>query len=210
MSGNLLTGRVVGNDPNNTVDLIGNVLVNGLPIGTGTIILGPTGPTGPTGAPGVDGIGTTGATGATGPQGIQGPPGNNAISPSGLVWRGAWNETYNYSINDSVGYNGASWFAIDNIPARPTPLTPNIPPDVDTSHWALLAMQGSQGPQGPQGIPGLPGPTGPAGSFGGSSAEYLMADGSVSSGPDLPVKVVSTTTPSGTPANGDEWIMYDN
>ncbi len=27
---------------------------------------------------------------------------------------------------------------------------------------------------------------------------------------DLPVKVVSTTTPSGTPANGDEWIMYDN
>ncbi len=207
MSGNLLTGRVVGNDPNNTVDLIGNVLVNGLPIGTGTIILGPTGPTG---APGVDGIGTTGATGATGPQGIQGPPGNNAISPSGLVWRGAWNETYNYSINDSVGYNGASWFAIDNIPARPTPLTPNIPPDVDTSHWALLAMQGSQGPQGPQGIPGLPGPTGPAGSFGGSSAEYLMADGSVSSGPDLPVKVVSTTTPSGTPANGDEWIMYDN
>ena len=191
MSGNLLTGRVVGNDPNNTVDLIGNVLVNGLPIGTGTIILGPTGPTG---SPGVDGIGTTGATGATGPQGIQGPPGNNAISPSGLVWRGAWNETYNYSINDSVGYNGASWFAIDNIPARPTPLTPNIPPDVDTSHWALLAMQGSQGPQGPQGIPGLPGPTGPAGS----------------SGPDLPVKVVSTTTPSGTPANGDEWIMYDN
>ena len=122
MSGNLLTGRVVGNDPNNTVDLIGNVLVNGLPIGTGTIILGPTGPTG---APGVDGIGTTGSTGATGPQGIQGPPGNNAISPSGLVWRGAWKETYNYSINDSVGYNGASWFAIDNIPARPTPLTPN-------------------------------------------------------------------------------------
>lgn len=170
MSGNLLTGRVVGNDPNNTVDLIGNVLVNGLPIGTGTIILGPTGPTG---APGVDAIGTTGATGATGPQGIQGPQGNNAISPSGLVWRGAWNETYNYSINDSVGYNGASWFAIDNIPARPTPLTPNNAPDVDTSHWALLAMQGSQGPQGPQGIPGLPGPTGPAGSSGATGPSGL-------------------------------------
>ena len=27
---------------------------------------------------------------------------------------------------------------------------------------------------------------------------------------DLPTKVVSTTTPSGIPANGDEWIMYDN
>lgn len=164
MSGNLFTGRVVGNDPNNTVDLIGTVLVNGQPIGTGTIIIGPPGATG---APGVDAIGTTGATGATGPQGLQGPQGINginAVSPSGLIWRGNWNATYSYAINDSVGYNGASWFAIDNVTARPTPLTPNIPPDVDTSHWALLAMQGSQGPQGPQGIPGLPGPTGPAGS----------------------------------------------
>ena len=209
MSGNLLTGRVVGNDPNNTVDLIGNVLVNGKPIlGTGIIIQGGTGATGATGNDGR--IGATGPTGATGPQGIQGVAGYNSVSPSGLIWRGTWNATYSYSINDSVGYGSASWFCYNDVTARPIPLTPNDSPDLDTSHWALLAMQGSQGPQGPQGIPGLPGPTGPAGSFGGSSAEYLMADGSVSSGPDLPVKVVSTTTPSGTPANGDEWIMYDN
>ncbi len=46
--------------------------------------------------------------------------------------------------------------------------------------------------------------------LGGLSTEVLMADGSVSNILDLPTKVVSTTTPSGTPANGDEWIMYDN
>ena len=203
MSGNLFTGRVVGNDPNNTVDLIGTVLVNGLPIGTGTIILGPSGPTG---APGVDAIGTTGATGATGPQGIQGIQGNNAISPSGLVWRGAWNETYSYSINDSVGYNGASWFAIGNIPARPTPLTPNDAPDVDTSHWALLAMQGSQGPQGPQGIPGLPGPTGPGGSGGGGTGVTGPTGPSGATGPSGLMGATGATGIGLTGATGPQGI----
>jgi hypothetical protein len=186
MSGNLLTGRVVGNDPNNTVDLIGNVLVNGEPI-QGLIIQGNTGATGvagPIGPTGSDGV--AGPTGSQGLQGIQGVAGSNAVSPSGLIWRGTWNATYSYAINDAVGYGSASWFCFTDVTARPIPLTPNDSPDIDTTHWALLAMQGSQGipgAQGPQGIPGIPGPQGPTGGGeGGSQSQdniirYIDADG---------------------------------
>jgi hypothetical protein len=49
VSGKIKAGKVFGNDPNDTVDLIGNVLINGQPImGTGIIIEGPIGVTGAT------------------------------------------------------------------------------------------------------------------------------------------------------------------
>lgn len=96
---------------------------------------GAVGPQGPTGA--------TGAQGPIGPQGVPGP-----VGPAGLNWQGAWSASGTYVVDDAVGYNGASWFCINNVGPSVTP------PDVDTANWALLAAQGATGPQGPQGIQG--------------------------------------------------------
>ena len=103
------------------------------------------GPAGPQGPPG-----PAGAIGATGPQGIQGSAG--PIGPAGLNWQGLWSSGSTYVNNDAVGYNGASYFCF-NGPVGPT-LTP---PDLDPTHWALLASQGATGPQGPTGATGSPG-----------------------------------------------------
>lgn len=105
---------------------------------------GPTGPAGPAGA-----TGATGANGATGLTGAQGNPGlNGAVGPAGLNWQGLWVSGASYVEDDAVAYNGASWFCIVDIPGGTTT------PDLDTTHWALLAAQGATGPQGIQGVPG--------------------------------------------------------
>lgn len=96
----------------------------------------PPGPTGPKG--------DTGDTGAQGPQGAQGVPG--PVGPAGLNWQGAWVSGGSYVVDDAVGYNGASYFCINNTSGTTTP-------DSDPN-WALLASQGATGPQGPQGIQG--------------------------------------------------------
>jgi hypothetical protein len=104
---------------------------------------GPTGPTGPAGA-----TGATGAAGATGQTGAQGVPGaNGAVGPAGLEWQGAWVSGTSYVEDDAVAYDGASWFCILATSGTTTP-------DLDTTHWALLAAQGAQGLQGIQGVPG--------------------------------------------------------
>ncbi len=99
---------------------------------------GPVGPQGP--------IGPTGLTGPTGPQGPQGVPG--PVGPAGLAWKGAWVSGTSYVENDAVGYNGASYFCIQNNSGT-------IAPNLDTTNWALLASQGSTGPAGPQGVAGV-------------------------------------------------------
>jgi len=87
-----------------------------------------------------------GSQGPMGPQGVPGP-----VGPAGLNWQGSWSALNTYVVDDAVGYNGASWFCINNVgPSASTP-------DVDPTNWALLASQGATGPQGPQGIQG---PTG--------------------------------------------------
>lgn len=86
--------------------------------------------------------GPAGPAGPTGAQGVAGP-----VGPAGLTWRGAWVSGTSYVEDDAVGYNGASWFCINNTSGT-------TPPNVDISNWALLAAQGSPGPQGPQGEPG--------------------------------------------------------
>jgi hypothetical protein len=83
-----------------------------------------------------------GPQGPIGPQGVAGP-----VGPAGLEWQGAWVSGTTYAIDDAVGYDGASWFCI-------SPTSGITAPDLDITHWALLAAQGAQGPQGPQG-PGL-------------------------------------------------------
>lgn len=96
-----------------------------------------------------------GAQGPIGPQGVPGP-----VGPAGLNWQGAWSALGSYVADDAVGYGGASYFCINAV--GPSVTTP----DIDFTHWALLASQGATGPQGPQGIQG---PQGPPGSGGGGS-----------------------------------------
>jgi hypothetical protein len=103
--------------------------------------------------------GPTGPQGNTGPTGPQGP-----VGPAGLEWQGEWVSGTSYVADDAVGYDGASWFCI-----LATSGTTN--PDVDTTHWALLASQGAVGPTGPAG------PIGPQGPVGGAS----YTDGSLNS-----------------------------
>ena len=83
-----------------------------------------------------------GPQGPIGPQGVPGP-----VGPAGLEWQGAWVSGATYAVDDAVGYDGASWFCI-------APTSGTTAPDLDTTHWALLAAQGATGPQGPAGIAG--------------------------------------------------------
>jgi hypothetical protein len=91
-----------------------------------------------------------GPQGPQGPQGVAGP-----VGPAGLNWQGSWVSGNSYAVDDAVGYAGASYFCILATSGTTNPLT-------DTTHWALLAAQGSTGPQGPQGIQGIPGSPGSA------------------------------------------------
>lgn len=106
----------------------------------------------------VDTIGT----GSQGPQGVQGPAGPpGPVGPAGLEWQGTWNKNTSYVENDAVGFSGASYFCILDIPGS----TLNQNPNTDTTHWALLASQGAIGPTGAQGPTGPQGPSGGAGTL---------------------------------------------
>jgi hypothetical protein len=124
-------------------------------------IQGPIGLTGPTGVQGP--LGPVGPTGAAGVQGVPGP-----VGPAGLTWQGAWVSGGSYILNDAVSFNGASYFCV-------LATTGTTDPDLDPTHWALLAAVGLQGPAGATGATGatgltggagpqgIPGPVGPAG-----------------------------------------------
>ncbi len=100
--------------------------------------------------------------GSQGPQGVEGPAGPpGPVGPAGLEWQGTWNKNTSYVADDAVGYGGASYFCILDVPGSIL----NDNPDVDTTHWALLASQGAIGPQGVQG------PTGPQGPAGSAAAQ---------------------------------------
>jgi hypothetical protein len=107
-----------------------------------------------------------GPVGPAGPQGVQGSVGPagpvGPVGPAGLDWQGTWDSGTSYVEDDAVGYNGASYFCILAITGAIPPST-NLYPDVDTTHWALLASQGAEGPQGPTGAQGPQGEQGPAG-----------------------------------------------
>lgn len=91
-------------------------------------------------------LGEKGEQGAQGPQGPQGVPG--PVGAEGLTWRGMWNTTTAYVLDDAVAYNGASYFCI-------TPNTNTAPTEQPTdTTWALLASQGATGPQGDAGPQG--------------------------------------------------------
>lgn len=141
----------------------------------------PAGAQGPQGVQGVQGIqgatgssGTQGTQGSAGPQGVPGP-----VGPAGLEWKGSWVSGTSYIADDAVGYDGASYFCI-------LATSGTTAPDLDATHWALLAAEGLQGPagatgvqgpagatgaqgiQGPQGVQGIAGVAGPWGTITGS------------------------------------------
>lgn len=148
--------------------------------GGGTGPQGPVGPTGPQGPRGDDGDdGQDGQDGAQGTQGIQGPAGNDGAagnqgvkgdkgdkgdpgpaSPAGLNWYGQFNPVDDYIPNDTVGYNGASYFCINSC------FGSEGAPDVNTADWALLAAMGAPGSDGADGSDGSDGATGPKGDQG--------------------------------------------
>src|ERR1043166_8886138 len=122
---------------------------------------GPQGPQGPQGVAGAQG--PQGPAGADGAAGAQGPTG-----PAGMVWRQAWDSGTNYSVNDAVQYNGASYISIQAGIGQ-------TPDTIGSTFWSLLAdkgatgaagaagadgAQGPEGPQGPQGVAGAQGPQG--------------------------------------------------
>lgn len=133
---------------------------DGRMVGPGTMPAGPEGPQGPRGLQGDPGpVGPQGIQGITGDTGIQGPAG-----PVGMTWRGTWSSGTDYVDNDSVFYEGASYFAAGDP-------TPGEIPSTSSEHWTALALQGQQGNQGPQGEQG---PVGPEGS---SAYQVAVANG---------------------------------
>jgi hypothetical protein len=128
---------------------------------------GPQGEVGPAGPPGE--VGPEGPPGPPGPEGPPGPPGpEGPVGPLGLTgpvgkagangklinsWKGLWNETTEYQINDMISYNGSSYISLS--------VNLNSIPENNLAVWHIIAASGKQGPagtQGPQGPRGLQGP----------------------------------------------------
>lgn len=126
---------------------------NGIMFGDGTIQTTAT-LQGPRGIQGVEGergpMGYTGETGPIGPQGPagdagqpgqqgqQGPPGAGVI-----IWRGEWDYSTLYSVNDAVSYDGSSYIAVVNQSGNQ--------PYNGASYWGLLALKGANGADGTNG-----------------------------------------------------------
>jgi hypothetical protein len=107
----------------------------------------------------IEDLAATVGVGAEGPQGVEGPAGPpGPVGPAGLEWQGSWVSGTSYVADDAVGYDGASWFCI-------LATSGTTAPDVDSTHWALLASQGAVGPAGAQGPTGPQGPSGGAGTL---------------------------------------------
>lgn len=99
-------------------------------------------------------IGPQGPTGLTGLTGVRGPAGLS------LAYLGQWNPTYDYQLDDTVGYGGQVYVSTvsgSNINNAP----------YDTNYWELLLAKGASGADGAQG------PQGPIGPPGAGNVQYL-------------------------------------
>ena len=86
------------------------------------------------------------------------------------LWRGAWNGTTSYVVNDAVSYDGSSWVALRTS-------TNAVP--LEGADWALLARKGDTGRQGDTGPKGDTGPAGPAGPPGPPGPTNVFVSGQV-------------------------------
>jgi hypothetical protein len=103
--------------------------------------LGPQGPQGPIGVAGPEGPagpqgpqGERGQTGPAGAAGSQGPAGEPGAR--GLNWKGAWNGSLEYVVDDAVSFDGSSWRAL-------RPSTDVLP--VEGEDWTIVAQRGEPG-----------------------------------------------------------------
>lgn len=119
---------------------------------------GVSGPTGPSGA-----TGPTGVSGLTGPQGPAGGP--------GIAWKGPWNSTTLYAVNDVVSHGGTTYRSSSSNMNQQPP---------SSAFWEVVAARGADGvagsdgqvgPQGPIGQTGPQGPRGLAGEAGQAGAQ---------------------------------------
>lgn len=95
-----------------------------------------------------------GIPGLKGDKGDKGDPGQ--MGPAGLTFRGSWSNTTDYAQDDSVYYNGASWFAMSDPTIGAVPGSDNA--------WVPLAIAGQKGDKGDPGTDGAPGTPGAPGS----------------------------------------------
>jgi len=166
-----LTSNNLANQPDQT------------PSAWGKFAAGTQGPTGPSGATGPQGPqGQMGLSGVAGPSGAPGPQG--PAGPVGMMFRGSYSPSINYSPGDGVTYNGAGYVSLtsDNLANQP---------DQTPSAWGKFAAgaqglagppgtagdtgaQGPQGPSGPAGPKGSPGPSGATGGTGLTGAQGVQ------------------------------------
>ena len=159
-----------------------------------TGLVGPLGPLGPIGPQG-----PTGAQGPQGPKGDTGIAGAKGGKGDGFTFRGRWDVTASYHLNDVVTAQGSAFVAVaDSIATDPGT-------DTVAASWVLLAARGTkgdkgdQGMQGSPGIDGLPGPKGDVGPQG--PAAIPGAAGSVRVGANnwfLPLASGSWSIPNNT------------
>ena len=108
-----------------------------------------------------------GPPGRTGDPGPPGPTGG-----TGIVWKGAWNDTTAFDKNDGVEHSGSSYIALEN--------NTNVEPGTSATAWQLLAkegeqgLQGIQGPQGPMGPQGIQGDKGDKGDTGDTGPQGIQ------------------------------------
>lgn len=142
--------------------------------GADSTVPGPQGPEGPQGPQGPAGPeGPQGEIGPKGPQGVEGPKGDQGVQgpvgPAGMTWRGTWDSATDYVNDDSVYYEGSSYFAAGDP-------DPGEIPGPESAHWNALAIQGQEGPRGPQGVQGPEGPQGPQGIQGPAGSDATVPD----------------------------------
>ena len=82
------------------------------------------------------------------------------VEGDGFIWQGVWSSTFNYQVDDVVGYQGSSYISLGNsINIAPTSSNGSL-------SWGLMAASGSVGGIGATGVAGAPGSTGGAGATG--------------------------------------------
>jgi hypothetical protein len=123
------------------VNISGSLLVNNIPVGTGS-------------------SGTSGTSGTSGSSGTAGSSGTSGSSGIGFDYTGEWYVNTSYQVNDVVTYDGQSYVAlIDNVAKQPS-IWPSV--------WQVFSAAGSSGTSGTSGTSGSSGSSGTSGSNGSS------------------------------------------
>lgn len=134
------------NTGTSTLEVSASVMLTMRPLGSGGVLLVGSIITGPQGQPG-----------PKGDPGPQGPPGIGSDGSAGMIWRGAWNNTTAYVVNDVVSDTDASGIVSSYIcTVNNTGMQPYLTP----AKWDLVAKGGAKGATGDPGANGTPGTPG--------------------------------------------------